>query len=179
MFGPAVHAGLEEGAIDDQLPPAVEQVEQARLALGTVELVLLLHGQPRHPPTLGGQRVTGPGQLLLLHEQLLARSLPLPQRHYFRCFHRIDFRHNVPLNFIAFLLLASLAVTLVVAAAPLFILIPIDLSLANQSLIQLARLEAAGATLSPTFARVTASPTATTSPAPSDSITTSCFTGSG
>src|SRR5215470_14304679 len=122
MFGPAVHAGLKEGAIDDQLPPAVEQVEQARLALGTVELVRLLHGQPRHPPTLGGQRVTGPGQLLLLHEQLLARSLPLPQLHYFRCFHRIDFRHNVPLYFIAFLLLASLAVTLVVAAAPLFIL---------------------------------------------------------
>src|SRR5262245_10389950 len=81
--------------------------------------LLLLQGQPRHPPTLGGQRVTGPGQLLLLHEQLLARSLPLPQRHYFRCFHRIDFRHNVPLYFIAFLLLASLAVTLVVAAAAL------------------------------------------------------------
>src|SRR5262249_5464897 len=134
MFGPAAHAGLKEGAIDDQLPPAVEQVEQARLALGTVELVLLLHGQPRRPPTLGGQRVTGPGQLLLLHEQLLARSLPLPQRHYFRCFHRI-----------AFLLLASLAVPLVVAAAaPLFILVPIDLSLAHQSVIQLARLEAAG-----------------------------------
>jgi hypothetical protein len=36
------------------------------------------HGHPRHPPTLGGQRVTGAGQLLLLHEQLLARSLPLP-----------------------------------------------------------------------------------------------------
>ena len=77
MLGPAVHAGLEEGAVDDQLTAALEQVEQARLALGPVELVLLLHGQPRHPPTLGGQRVTGAGQLLLLHEQLLARSLPL------------------------------------------------------------------------------------------------------
>ena len=71
VLGPAVHAGFEEGAVDDQLTAAVEQVEQARRALGPVELVLLLHGQPRHPPTLGGQRVTGAGQLLLLHEQLL------------------------------------------------------------------------------------------------------------
>ena len=78
MLGPTLHAGLEEGAIDDQLTATIEQVEQARLALGTVELVLLLHGQPRHPATLGGQRVTSAGQLLLLHEQLLARSLPTP-----------------------------------------------------------------------------------------------------
>ena len=35
-------------------------------------------GQPRHPPTLGGQRVTGVGQLLLLDEQLPARQLPTP-----------------------------------------------------------------------------------------------------
>jgi hypothetical protein len=56
---------------------AVEQLGKARLALGPVELVVLLHGQPRHPPTLGGQRVTGTGQLLLLHQQLLARGLPL------------------------------------------------------------------------------------------------------
>src|SRR5436189_5695540 len=51
MLGPAFHAGLEEGAVDDQLTAAVEQVEQARLAPGPVELVLLLNGQPRHPPT--------------------------------------------------------------------------------------------------------------------------------
>ena len=79
MLGPAEHAGLEEGAVDDQLTAAVEQVEQARLALRPVELVRLLHGQPRHPPTLGGQRVTGAGQRLLLHEELLARSLPPPR----------------------------------------------------------------------------------------------------
>ena len=77
MIGPAVHAGFEEGAVDDQLTAALEQVEQARFALGSVELVLLLHGQPRHPPAFGGQRVTGAGQVLLLHEQLLPRSLPL------------------------------------------------------------------------------------------------------
>ena len=87
VLGPAVHAGLEERAVDDQLTAAVEQVEQARLALGPVELVLLLHRQPRHPPTLGGQRVTGARQLLLLHEQLLARSLPLLGRHDRGCVH--------------------------------------------------------------------------------------------
>ena len=81
MFGPADHAGLEEGAVDDQLPATVEQVEQTRLALGPLELVILLHGQPRHPATLGGQRVTSVGHLLLLHAQLLARSLPLLRRH--------------------------------------------------------------------------------------------------
>ena len=32
---------------------------------------------PGHPPALGGEGVTGPGELLLLHEQLLARRLPL------------------------------------------------------------------------------------------------------
>src|SRR6266566_4426338 len=87
MVGPAEHAGFEEGAVDDQLAAALEQVEQARFALGPVELVLLLHGQPWHPPALGGQRVTGAGHVLLLHEQLLARSLPLLRRHDRGCLH--------------------------------------------------------------------------------------------
>jgi hypothetical protein len=59
MVGPAEHPGLVEGAVDDQLTAAFEQVAQARLAFGPLELVLLLHGHPRHPPTLGGQCVTG------------------------------------------------------------------------------------------------------------------------
>src|ERR1700685_14823 len=88
MLGPAEHAGLEEGAVDDQLRAAVEQVEQARLALRPVECVLLLHGQPRLPPAFGGQRVTGAGQGLLLHEELLARSLPLLLRHGRGCVYR-------------------------------------------------------------------------------------------
>ena len=77
MVGPAVHTGFEEGAVDDQLTAALEQVEQAHRAVGPVELVLLLHGEPRHPPAFGGQRVAGAGQLLLLDEQLLARGVPL------------------------------------------------------------------------------------------------------
>src|ERR1700736_405432 len=88
MLGPAEHPGLEEGAIGDQLTAALEQIEQAYLALGSVELVLLVHSQPRHPPPFGGQRVTGAGQGLLLHEALLARSLPLRLRHDRGCVYR-------------------------------------------------------------------------------------------
>src|SRR5439155_4871757 len=70
MLRPAVHAGLEEGAVHDQLMAALEQVEQAYLALGSVELVFLLHGHPRHPPALCSQLVAGAGYFLLPHEHL-------------------------------------------------------------------------------------------------------------
>src|SRR5262245_53753559 len=85
MLGPAEYPGLEESAINDQLPAAFEQVEQANQTLGPVELVLLLHGHPRHPSTLGGQRIAGASQGLLLHQELLTRSLPLLRRHDRRC----------------------------------------------------------------------------------------------
>jgi hypothetical protein len=77
VVGPAEHAGLEEGAIHDQLATALEQIEQAYLAPGSVELVRVVHSQPRHPPAFGVQRVTGAGHGLLLDEELLARRLPL------------------------------------------------------------------------------------------------------
>src|SRR5580658_9791570 len=88
VLGPAEHSGLEEGAIEDQLRAALEQIEQAYLALGPVELVLVVHSHPRHPPAFGSQRVTGTGQGLLLREELLARSLPLLLRHVRGCVHR-------------------------------------------------------------------------------------------
>src|SRR5262245_24564597 len=88
VLGPAEDAGLEERAINDQLPAPLEQVEQARLTLGPVELVLLLHRHPRHPSTLGSQRITRAGEGLLLHEELLPRSLPLLLRHERRCLYR-------------------------------------------------------------------------------------------
>ena len=81
VLGPAEHPGLEEGAIDDQLPAALEQVEQAGLAVGPFELIRLLDGHPRHPPPFGGQGVAGPRQGFFLHEHLLARSLPRVRRH--------------------------------------------------------------------------------------------------
>src|SRR5215510_1265636 len=77
MFRPAEDAWLEEGAVDDQLTAAIEQVEQAHPPFGPIELVFLFHSEPWHPPALGGQRVTGPGQRLLFYEELQARSLPL------------------------------------------------------------------------------------------------------
>src|SRR5580658_11040135 len=81
VLGPAENPGLEEGAIDDQLTAALEQIEQAYPALGSVELVFLLHSQPRHPPAFGGQRVTRAGEGLLFDEELLTRRLPLLLRH--------------------------------------------------------------------------------------------------
>src|ERR1035441_3324963 len=60
VLGPAEYSRLEEGAIDDQLPAALEQIEQANLALGPQELVLLFYRHPRHPSTLGNQDVAGP-----------------------------------------------------------------------------------------------------------------------
>src|SRR5262245_34681648 len=89
MLGPAEYPGLEEGAIDDQLPAALEQVEQANLTPGSVELVLLLHLHPRNPSTLRGQRIAGASQGLLLHEELLPRSFPLLRRHDRWCLHRV------------------------------------------------------------------------------------------
>jgi len=92
----------------EQPTQAVEQVEQTRHALGSVELILLLHGQPRHPPTLGGQCVTGTGQLLLFHEQLLARSLPLSWRHDFSVqFHLCSFHFVFSWLFVSSLKLSS------------------------------------------------------------------------
>src|SRR5579862_6583748 len=88
VLGPTEHTWLEEGAINDQLPAALKQVEQASLTLGPFELVLLLHHHPRHPSTLGGQPVTVAGQGLLLDEEMLSRSLPLLLRHDWGCLHR-------------------------------------------------------------------------------------------
>src|ERR1700683_1776226 len=88
VLGPAEHPGFKERTIDHQLTATLEQIEQAHLALGSVEMVRLLHGQPRHPPALGGQRVAGARHGLLLHEKLLARSVPLLLRHNRGCFHR-------------------------------------------------------------------------------------------
>src|SRR5215472_5511281 len=81
VLGPAEHPGLEEGAIEDQLLAALEQVKQANLTLGPLELVLLLYRHPRHPSTLGSQRITRAGESLLLHQEPLPRSLPLLLRY--------------------------------------------------------------------------------------------------
>jgi len=38
VLGPAFHHGFEEGAVDDQLTAALEQIEQAHFALGSSNL---------------------------------------------------------------------------------------------------------------------------------------------
>src|SRR6266481_7029114 len=81
VLGPAEYPWLEEGAINNQLPATLEQVEQAYLPVRPVELVVLLHHHPRHPSAFGGQRITRVGQGLLFHKKLLPRSLPLLLRH--------------------------------------------------------------------------------------------------
>ena len=75
-LGPTAHPWLEEEAVDDQLAPALEQVEQAHPPLGSLEGVVLAHGLARHPPAFGGERIAGAGQLLLLDQQLLAGGVP-------------------------------------------------------------------------------------------------------
>src|SRR5262245_41482663 len=87
MLRPSPHPGLEESAIDNQLTAALEQIEQAQLPLGAVEHVILLHCHPRHPPPLGGQRVTRASQSFLLCQELLARSPPFLWRDNFRVIH--------------------------------------------------------------------------------------------
>src|ERR671911_382818 len=66
-----------EGAVDDQLTAALEQVGKRGRPVRALEAVLLLDRHPRHPAALGRERVTGSGVLLLLDEQFLAGGLPL------------------------------------------------------------------------------------------------------
>jgi hypothetical protein len=77
LLGPAAHAGLVEEAVDDQVPAALEQVEQAHPPVRALELVLLLDQHPRHPAALGRHRVTRVRELLLLHQQRVTGLLPL------------------------------------------------------------------------------------------------------
>src|SRR5262249_52647314 len=77
-----------EGAVDDQLPATLEQVEKAHRTVRAVEAVLLLHRHPWHPAAPGGQRIAGAGHLLLLDQQLLAGGIPLLRRHDRRSLHR-------------------------------------------------------------------------------------------
>src|SRR5262249_3805149 len=88
MLRPAMHARLKKGAVDNELTAAFEQVEQTHLALESVEFVLFLHSQPRHPPALRRQRVTGAGEGLLLGEHLQACSIPLLRRYDRRRLHQ-------------------------------------------------------------------------------------------
>jgi hypothetical protein len=69
--------------VDDELKATLEQVQQTRFAVRTVEDVVFLDSHHRQPSTLGVQRVSRPGGGFFLGEQLLARNQPLGSRHDF------------------------------------------------------------------------------------------------
>jgi hypothetical protein len=96
-FRMAVHTRIEECAVDDQLTPPVEQVRQAHRPFRPLEDVWLVHGDPRHPPTLRGKRVARVGHLLFFDEQSLPLILPLLRRHNARCCHR-----HIPISIVKF-----------------------------------------------------------------------------
>ena len=68
---------LEHEVVDQQLAPALEQVEQARRPGGALEHVRLADLGHRQPAPLGVKRIPLPGELLLLRQQPLARGQPL------------------------------------------------------------------------------------------------------
>src|SRR3984957_12488074 len=88
VLGPAEYTGFEEGAVDDQLMTPLEQIEQVHLALGPVELVLLVHSQPRHPPAFGGDSISLACELLFLGQHILVSHEPFFTRNYFWAFDR-------------------------------------------------------------------------------------------
>src|ERR1700733_16115123 len=82
MLWPAEDTRFEERPIDNQRAPALEQIEQAQSAIGSIEPVLLLHSHPRHPSALGRQRIALPRELFFLHQQVRARRQTVLSRHY-------------------------------------------------------------------------------------------------
>ena len=71
-----VPTGVEHEVADDELAPALEQIEEADPALGAIELVVLVDLDHRKPATLGVERISLPRELLFLRQQRLARDQP-------------------------------------------------------------------------------------------------------
>lgn len=82
----------EHEVIDEQLRAPLEEIEQGRLSVWALELVLLLDPHDRLAPPLRGQGVTLPCQLFLLGDDPLVRRLSLLERDHFRQFHDRSFR---------------------------------------------------------------------------------------
>src|SRR6516225_9392355 len=76
-FGPAVHFGSEHEVIDDELAVSLEQVEQTRLPVRTLEDVVFLDLHHRLPAPRRGQGILGTRGRLFLHEQFFMSGLPL------------------------------------------------------------------------------------------------------
>ena len=76
-----IPARVEHEVVDDELTPALEQVEQPGLTFGAVEDVLLVDLDHRQLAALSVHRVALAGELLLMGQQLLAGHEPLVSRH--------------------------------------------------------------------------------------------------
>lgn len=72
-----LHSRVQEEAVDDQLSTTVEQVEQAHLARGTFEAIVVLDSDHGQLAALRSERVPRAGQLFLLDQQRLALGVPL------------------------------------------------------------------------------------------------------
>ncbi len=69
--------GAEHEVVDDKLGATVEQLIERLLPVRGLKYVGLFDRHPRQLPTLPGERVAHPGQLLLSGQQRGARGLPL------------------------------------------------------------------------------------------------------
>ena len=63
--------------LEDQLPPALEEVDQSHLALRALEDVGLVDAHHRQSAAIGVERVGRPRTLLLALQQLPAGDQPL------------------------------------------------------------------------------------------------------
>ena len=82
-----VRVRVEHEMVDQQLTPALEQLQQAGLAVRALELVLLADLGHRHPAPLSVQCIALPGELFLPGQQLLAGREPLLSGHDRRIVH--------------------------------------------------------------------------------------------
>src|ERR1700761_1013612 len=87
---PAVDVGSDEGAVDQELPPALKQAQQIDCAAGAVECVIFLDEQPGHPPSLRGERVVGAHHVFLLRAKLLPGGRPFLGRYDRWCLHMLS-----------------------------------------------------------------------------------------
>jgi len=86
---PAINTRRKHKVVDDELASSLEQVEEADLAVWSIEDVILLDPDHRQPAAFGGQRVARTRGGLLFHEQLIACSLPLFPRYNLRLAHAV------------------------------------------------------------------------------------------
>ena len=63
--------------IEDQLTPALEQIEQAYFAIGSVKDILLVDRDHWQPAALRGERIERACHRFLFYQQFLPGGLPL------------------------------------------------------------------------------------------------------